>query len=59
MTPEEVADHRFCARAVDEDRPAHQWEYLGRVAQAYRCRICPVEVSKAKLKEATDAKLHV
>lgn len=52
MTP---ADYRFCGREIEEDRPAHQWEYLGRARQAYRCRICPMQVSKAKLKEFTDA----
>ncbi len=55
MTPTEVADARFCARGPDEDRPPHQWEYLGRVKQAYRCRICPVQLTKSQLKEATDA----
>ena len=33
----------------------HQWEYLGRVAQAYRCRTCPLRVSKAEMKVKTDA----
>jgi len=33
----------------------HEWRYLGRVAQAYRCAICQLEVTKADLKAATDA----
>jgi len=34
---------------------AHVWAYLGREAQLYRCKVCHQSVTKARLKEATDA----
>lgn len=34
---------------------AHEWRYLGRVAQSYHCILCDLRVSKAALKRATDA----
>ena len=36
------------------ERP-HEWRYLGRVAQMYMCIVCQLRVTKADLKEATDA----
>jgi len=33
----------------------HDFEYRGRVAQAYRCKRCQVVISKSDLKAATDA----
>jgi len=33
----------------------HEWQYLGRVAQEYRCTVCQMRVTKAALKAATDA----
>lgn len=38
-----------------ENGELHDWEYLGRTVQAYRCRGCQVKVSKADFKAATDA----
>jgi len=33
----------------------HVWDYRGRRLQTYRCRRCQLSVTKAALKEATDA----
>jgi len=33
----------------------HLWAYQGRKAQAYRCVVCQLRVSKADLKGETDA----
>jgi len=33
----------------------HNWEYKGKLAQAYVCIDCDLRVSKSELKEATDA----
>lgn len=40
---------------VDGTVRPHEWQYLGRKAQAYRCVVCLKRVSKAELKEGTDA----
>jgi hypothetical protein len=32
----------------------HEWQYLGKTAQAYRCKRCQIVSSKADLKTATD-----
>lgn len=42
----------FCEK---EGNPPHAWEYRGKRAQAYLCRNCGLLVSKAALKEHTDA----
>jgi len=34
---------------------AHQWRYLGKTLQTYHCVVCQLRVTKADLKEATDA----
>ncbi len=34
---------------------AHEWRYLGKKAQMYHCVVCQLRVSKAALKEHTDA----
>lgn len=36
-------------------RTAHVWRYLGKKAQGYQCMECELRVSKAALKEHTDA----
>ena len=33
----------------------HEWQYLGRLAQAYRCNVCQLRVTKTELKANTDA----
>jgi len=33
----------------------HEWQYLGRKAQKYRCTICQHTVTKVELKAGTDA----
>ena len=33
----------------------HEWQYLGRVAQSYRCVVCQLTVGKSELKAKTDA----
>jgi len=33
----------------------HEWQYLGRKAQEYRCAVCQLRVSKTDLKAETDA----
>jgi len=33
----------------------HEWQYLGKKAQSYRCAVCQVVVTKAHLKAETDA----
>lgn len=33
----------------------HDWQYLGKIAQAYRCAVCGIRVSKVDLKKETDA----
>ena len=36
------------------ERP-HEWQYLGRKAQAYRCGVCQLRVTKTEMKAETDA----
>ena len=43
-------DYRRC-----EDGKQHVWQYKGKLAQAYVCLQCDLRVTKAALKEATDA----
>ena len=40
---------------VDGVSRPHEWQYLGRKAQAYRCWVCQVTVTKSELKAKTDA----
>lgn len=40
---------------VDGTVRPHEWQYLGKKAQAYRCAICQHRVTKAELKAGTDA----
>ena len=37
------------------DGKRHDWQYLGKVLQTYRCAECQLRVAKGALKEATDA----
>ena len=36
------------------DGKPHQWVYLGRAAQAYRCSLCLEAIRKEDLKRLTD-----
>ena len=38
-----------------ESGEKHDWEYMGKTAQVYRCRGCQLRVTKAEMKQATDA----
>jgi len=40
---------------VDGITRPHEWQYLGRVRQEYRCAICQYVVTKTLLKAETDA----
>lgn len=50
MENDVALDFRRCP-----DATRHDWEYLGKALQAYRCNACDLRVSKAALKGATDA----
>ena len=52
MTTEDV---NYYTHGTAANPQSHQWRYLGRVAQAYRCGICQLQVTKTALKENTDA----
>ena len=52
MTSEKV---NYFTHGTDANPRQHEWQYLGRVAQAYRCNVCQLRVSKAELKANTDA----
>ena len=45
-----AVDFRRCS-----DGSQHTWQYKGKAAQSYVCLGCDQRVSKAALKEATDA----
>ena len=53
MTTEQV-ENPYTHGTGTAKRP-HDWRYLGRKAQAYRCAVCQLVISKAKLKAETDA----
>lgn len=50
MTTTNEVDFRRC-----KSGEKHDWEYLGKVASAYMCNLCDLRVSKAALREATNA----
>jgi len=52
MTLKLEVNYYFCDKEGD---PQHEWEYRGRRAQSYRCKVCGIVVTKAALKENTDA----
>lgn len=37
-----------------EDGKVHDWNYLRDLEKRYRCRLCLVVITKARLKELTD-----
>jgi len=45
----------YWTHGTDANPRSHEWRYLGRAAQAYRCAICQLQVTKGELKAATDA----
>lgn len=50
----EAAVVNYWTHGPANNRRPHEWLYLGRVKQAYYCRICQLQVTKAALKEGTD-----
>lgn len=48
-------DTTLWTHEVDGVVRPHEWMYLGKTLQRYRCRICLQGTSKADLKAATDA----
>jgi len=44
----------LCQDGTNEGRP-HLWTYLNDLHKNYRCAVCLVVVTKARLKELTDA----
>jgi len=52
MTTEKI---NYWTHGTAANPQLHQWRYLGRRAQAYHCVVCDLRVSKADLKENTDA----
>ena len=55
MSTETVEQDNLLTHGTGANRRPHEWRYLGRVAQAYRCTTCQLQVTKAQLKAATDA----
>jgi len=54
MTTEPSSSHATDFRHCP-DGSRHDWDYKGKIAQAYVCRDCDLRVTKRELKEATDA----
>ena len=52
-TAEQVNSAFHCQTGPSEGRP-HAWIYLKDTYRNYRCSLCLVVVSKARLKELTD-----
>jgi len=52
MTEEKV---NYWTHGTGANPQAHQWRYLGKRLQVYHCVVCQLRVTKAALKEATDA----
>ena len=55
MTTKEVVNDNIWTHGTGAAKRPHEWQYLGRAAQAYRCPVCQHRVSKAELKAETDA----
>ncbi len=56
MTTEETTTRsNYWTHGTAANRQPHQWRYLGRKLQTYHCIVCDMRVTKATLKEATDA----
>jgi len=55
MTTEKSVTINYWTHETPAGVLPHQWEYLGRKAQGYRCVICQLRVTKSELKVATDA----
>lgn len=49
ITDQDVIDAFQCSSGVP-----HQWDYLKDLAKNYRCKLCLVVITKARLKELTD-----
>lgn len=52
MTTDKI---NYWTHGTDANPRAHEWRYLGRKLQTYHCVVCNLRVTKAALKEATDA----
>lgn len=48
-----VTDEQRAAFQCEDGRP-HEWSYLKDLHKNYRCRLCLVIITKARLKELTD-----
>ena len=55
MTSETDEKVSYWTHGTGNAKRPHEWRYLGRLAQAYQCVICELRVTKAALKEHTDA----
>lgn len=54
MTSETETKDNLWTHGTGSAKRPHEWLYLGRVAQSYRCWVCQLVVTKAALKEGTD-----
>lgn len=52
MTTEEI---NYWTHGTGDALRPHEWRYLGKKAQMYHCVVCQLRVTKAALKEHTDA----
>jgi len=54
MTSDVTIDARFCATGAHTGE-RHDWQYNGKGRQSYTCWNCAITITKAILKEETDA----
>jgi len=52
MTTETI---NYWTHGTGVNQRPHEWRYLGRFAQEYHCVVCQLRVSKAALRENTNA----
>ena len=50
-----IESNDIWTHGTGNQQAVHAWEYLGRKAQEYRCKVCQSRVTKAEMKEETDA----